>query len=77
MSLYLATSAFWAMAAFKPEWQHAAVVWAIFFCFSLAIGRLISFAVDGPASPLLNFYLGLEIFGGLLGLGVLRYARGR
>ena len=47
------------------------------FCFSLAIGRLISLAVDGPASPLLDFYLGLEIFGGLLGLAVLRYARER
>jgi hypothetical protein len=75
MCLYLASSAFWAIAAFKPDWQRAAVTWAIFFCFSLAIGRLVSLTVDGPASPLLNCYLGLEIFGGLLGLAVLRYAR--
>jgi hypothetical protein len=75
MCLYLACSAFWAIAAFNSDWQRAAVAWAVFFCFSLAIGRLVSLTVDGPASPLLNFYLGLEIFGGLLGLAVLRYAR--
>jgi hypothetical protein len=45
------------------------------FCFSLAIGKLVSLAVDGPATPLLDFYLRLEIFSGLLGLAVFRYAR--
>ena len=45
------------------------------FNFSLAIGRVISLAVDGPASRLLDLYLGLEIFGGLLGLAVLAYVR--
>ena len=39
MCLYLAASTFWAIAAFKPAWQRAAVIWAIFFSFSLAIGR--------------------------------------
>ena len=75
MCLYLGMSAFWAIAAFKPDWQRAAVAWAVFFCFSLAIGRVISLAVDGPASRLLDLYLGLEIVGGLLGLAVLAYAR--
>jgi len=75
MCLYLAASAFWAIAAFRPAWQQAAVVWAMLFCFSLAIGRVLSLIVDGPASLLLDLYLGLEIFGGLLGLGVLNYAR--
>ena len=75
MCLYLAASAFWAIAAFKPAWQRAAVVWAVFFNFSLAIGRVISLAVDGPASRLLDLYLGLEIFGGLLGLGRARLLR--
>ena len=51
------------------------VVWAVFFCFSLAIGRIVSLAIDGRASPLLDVYLGLEIIGGLLGLVVLAYAR--
>ncbi len=75
MCLYLAASMFWAIAAFKPAWQPVAVVWAIFFCFSLAIGRTVSLVVDGPASRLLDVYLGLEIFGGLLGVAVLAYAR--
>ena len=70
-----ASSAFWAIAAFKPDWQRAAVIWAVFFCFSLAIGRVISLVVDGPASLLLDAYLGLEIFGGLLGLAISAYAR--
>jgi uncharacterized protein DUF4345 len=75
MCLYLAASTFWAIAAFKPAWQRAAVVWAIFFSFSLAIGRMVSLMVDGPASRLLDLYLALEIVGGLLGLAVLAYAR--
>lgn len=74
MCLYLAASIFWAIAAFKPAWQPVAVVWAVFFCFSLAIGRIVSLAIDGRASPLLDVYLGLEIIGGLLGLVVLAYA---
>jgi hypothetical protein len=51
------------------------VIWAVFFVVSLAIGRAISLVVDGLASRLLDVYLGLEIFGGLLGLAVLAYAR--
>ena len=75
MCLYLAASIFWAIAAFKPAWQPVAIVWAVFFCFSLAIGRIVSLAIDGRASPLLDVYLGLEIIGGLLGLVVLAYTR--
>jgi hypothetical protein len=36
MCLYPASSAFWAIAAFKPDWQRAAVACAVFFCFSLS-----------------------------------------
>jgi Domain of unknown function (DUF4345) len=63
------------VAAFKPDWQHVAAIWAIVFCFSLALGRVISLIVDGPASWLLDLYLALEISGGLLGLAALAYAR--
>jgi hypothetical protein len=73
MCLYLGTAAFWAMAAFMPAWQRTAVVWAVFFTFSIAVGRAISLIVDGPASRLLDIYLALEIMGGLLGLAVLAY----
>ena len=75
MCLYLAASIFWAIAAFKPAWQRVAAIWAVFFCVSLAIGRIVSLVLDGPASPLLDVYLGLEIVGGILGLAVLAYAR--
>jgi hypothetical protein len=71
MCLYLGAALFWAIAAFTPAWQRTAVMWAIFFAFSLAVGRMISLVVDGPASTLLVIYLVVEIFGGLLGLAVL------
>ena len=75
MCLYLAASAFWAIAAFKPAWQRVAVIWGVFFMFSLALGRAISLLIDGPASRLLDVYLAAEIFGGLVGLAVLALAR--
>jgi hypothetical protein len=77
MCLYLGASTFWAIAAFKPAWQRVAVIWAVFFAFSLAVGRAISFVVDGPASRLLDIYLAVEILGGLLGLAVLAASNGR
>jgi hypothetical protein len=75
MFLYLGAALFWAIAAFTPAWRRTAVIWAIFFAFSLALGRAISLAVDGPASLLLDIYLVVEILGGLLGLAVLAYDR--
>jgi hypothetical protein len=68
MCLYFASSAFWAIAAFKHDWQRP-----VMFAFSLAIGRAISLLVDGPASALLDVYLGVEMAGGLLGVAVLAY----
>ena len=73
MCLYLATSAFWIMGALWPDWEQAALIWAAFFMLSLALGRLISAALDGsPTAPLLNVYLAVEIFAGLLALWLLR-----
>jgi Domain of unknown function (DUF4345) len=72
MCLYLGAALFWGIAAFTPAWQRTAVIWGIFFAFSLAVGRLISLAVDGRPSLLLLVYLALEIGGGLLGLAILR-----
>jgi hypothetical protein len=75
MCLYLGASAFWAIAAFRPAWQRVAVIWGIFFMFSLALGRAISLVVDGAPSRLLDVYLVVEVLGGLLGLAVLAHAR--
>jgi uncharacterized protein DUF4345 len=71
MCLYLGAAIFWAIAAFTPSWQRTAVIWGIFFAFSLAVGRVLSLAVDGRPSLLLLVYLALEIGGGLLGLAIL------
>lgn len=71
MCLYLGAAIYWGIGAFNPSWQRMAVIWAIFFAFSLAVGRVISLIVDGQPSSLLVIYLVIEIFGGLLGLAVL------
>jgi hypothetical protein len=77
MFLYLGACLFWGIAAFKPAWQRAGVTWAVIFSLSLAIGRIVSLAVDGPASRLLDVYLGVEIVAGLAGLAILEYERRR
>lgn len=74
MCLYLGVGLFWAVSAFKPEWQRVAVITAIGFAWSIAIGRVISLIVDGWPSPLLIIYLGIEIAAWLLGLAVLAAA---
>ena len=74
MCLYLGVGLFWAVSGFKPDWQRVAVITAIGFAWSIAIGRVISLIVDGWPSPLLIIYLGIEIAAGLLGLAVLAAA---
>jgi hypothetical protein len=71
MCLYLGMSVFCCIAAFEPAWQRVAVVWAVIFMLSLALGRVISLAVDGVPSRVLNLYLGVELVMGLLGLWLL------
>ncbi len=73
MFLYLGACSFWLVAAFNPAWQRTAVIWAVIFALSLALGRAVSFAVDGRASLLLDIYFVLEVLGGLAGLAVLCY----
>ncbi len=69
MCLYLGMVAFCLMAAFvRPSWQHVAVIWTVFFMFSLAAGRLISLAVDGVPSRILIVYLVVELAMGVIGL---------
>ncbi|MFW2391647.1 MAG: DUF4345 domain-containing protein [Methyloceanibacter sp.] len=74
MCLYLGSALFWGIAAFTPSWQRTAVIWVVFFAFSIAVGRVISLIVDGRPSALLLIYLGLEIAAGLLGLFILSVA---
>ena len=69
MGLYLGMVTFCIIAAFTPEWRHVAVIWA--FAHSLAAGRILSLIVDGMPSPILLFYMAVELIGGTLGLLVL------
>lgn len=71
MCLYLGASMFWAIAAFKPEWRRVAVIWAVIFALSLAVGRVISIVVDGPPSRLLDLYLVVEVLAGFWGIALL------
>jgi hypothetical protein len=72
MCLYLGMSLFCAIAAFTPEWRHVAVIWAVFFAFSLVVGRVLSMVVDGPPSRIFYLYLAVELGLGIWGLAVLR-----
>jgi len=74
--LYLGMVAFCLIAAFvQPSWQHVAVIWAVFFAYSLAIGRVISLILDGIPSPMLLFYLAVELVVGTGGLILLTRER--
>ena len=50
-------------------------IWAVFFLYSLAAGRILSLIVDGMPSPILLFYMAVELIGGTLGLLVLARER--
>jgi hypothetical protein len=72
MCLYLGMVAFCVIAAlFQPGWRHVAVIWTVFFMFSLAIGRLISLVVDGVPSRILIVYMLVEVAMGAIGLALL------
>jgi hypothetical protein len=73
--LYLGMSTFCIIAAFTPEWRHVAVIWAVFFAYSLAIGRILSLIVDGMPSRILLLYLAVELAVGTCGLFVLARER--
>lgn len=71
MCLYLGMCVFCALAAFRPEWQRVALIWAIIFMASLATGRVLSIIVDGMPVSLLNWYLVVEVAMALFGLWIL------
>ena len=56
---------FCVIAAFTSERRHVAVIWAVFFMFSLVAGRVLSLIVDGAPSRIFLVYLAVEVLGGL------------
>ena len=75
MGLYLALTAFWAWASFKPDLHRLAIIIQVLFMGGLASGRLLSIAVDGVPSFLLFFYTISEI--GMAATGLLILSRTR
>ena len=73
--LYLGMVTFCIIAAFTPEWRYVAVIWAVFFAYSLAIGRILSMVVDGMPSGMLLFFLAVELIVGTVGLLLLNRER--
>ena len=65
--LYVAMSTFCIIAAFTPEWRYVAVIWTVFFAYSLAIGRILSMVIDGMPSGMLLFFLAVELIVGTVG----------
>jgi hypothetical protein len=71
MCLYIGMCVFCALAAFRREWQHVAMIWTIIFMVSLATGRVLSIVLDGMPAVLLNWYLVVEAAMAAFGLWIL------
>lgn len=61
MGLYLAMIAFWLVGALRPALRMPALWAAFVFVTGVAMGRLLSLALDGWPRPILLIYLVLEI----------------
>jgi hypothetical protein len=77
MCLYIGMCVFCALAAFRREWQHVAMIWAIIFMVSLASGRVLSILLDGMPASLLNWYLVVEAAMAAFGLWILARQDGK
>ncbi|MGL4465584.1 MAG: DUF4345 domain-containing protein, partial [Planctomycetia bacterium] len=72
MGLYFAFAGFWLYAAGLPAWRRPAAASVVVLMTGLAAGRILSFAIDGPASPLLVAYLVIELVVAGAGAALLR-----
>ncbi|SHG77431.1 DUF4345 domain-containing protein [Ferrimonas marina] len=61
MMLYLALGLFWLWSAFSDRYRDAGALVLCLFCGGLVLGRLVSVVVDGWPSPILVFYIVLEL----------------
>lgn len=77
MGLYLAMAALWIAGIVKPKYWGTATITNIFFMGGLALGRLVSLAVDGPPSVYLLTGLAAEATLAVWGLlNLKKYNRG-
>lgn len=75
MGLYLSISIFWMIGIVKERYWEAATISNIVLMTGLALGRLMSFLVDGIPSPVLTIGLILEVMMALWGFVSLRTYR--
>ncbi len=68
MGLYIAMAILWTIGVFKPKLWAAATLTQILFMTGLALGRLISFLIDGTPSPLLIQYFMIEVVAAVWGI---------
>jgi Domain of unknown function (DUF4345) len=61
MFLYFAFGLFWLYAAFNARYRGPALLTVMLFPAGLVIGRIISLIADGKPSPLLFFYMAVEL----------------
>ena len=61
MFLYFGFGCFWIFAASRAAYRNPALLTVMLFPAGLVIGRILSFFADGQPSPLLLFYLVMEL----------------
>ena len=72
MCLYLALGLFWLWAALSDKYRNTALLTTMIFAGGLLIGRIISFFADGQPSPILKFYILVELVAVTVGYVVFR-----
>jgi hypothetical protein len=75
MGLYLGMVVLWLWGAFRKPMQGPALVACAVFMLGLAVGRILSFVIDGMPHWLLIVYAALEIVLGLIAVVLYRGSR--
>lgn len=72
MGMYLSMALVWVISTLRPQFWYGATLLNIFFTLGLAVGRLISLALDGIPSATMLVGLGVEVALGVWGILSLR-----
>ena len=72
MGLYFAIGLYWIWAAQIPRHHRGALISLIAVMLGLFSGRMLSFVLDGRASPLLMVYAAMEIVVACVGIFLLK-----
>ncbi len=72
MGLYLGMSILWFLGASKPALLGPALISCAVFMYGLAVGRILSLALDGMPHPLLVIYILLELVMGTIAIMLYR-----